>query len=165
MNLFMYDYHTNVETAPPLPILPRVAAAALEQAARIALVVVLLGTRQTGKTTLLQTMPLLVDRPCLTLDDFDLRTQARAEPEAVVARSHRLILDEVQRSPDLLIAVKRAVDKEQGRTPGRFFLTGSANLLMMQRIGESLAGRAVYVTLWPLTRRERMGQSRTGPWS
>lgn len=146
-------------------ILPRAAAAAIERAARIAPVVVLLGARQTGKTTLLRALPLLEGRPYLTLDDFDLRVQAEAEPEAVVARAYSLVLDEVQRARDLLIAVKRAVDADPARTPGRFVVTGSANLLMLERIGETLAGRAVYVTLWPFTRRERLGLGRTGVWS
>ncbi len=127
-------------------------------------VVVLLGARQTGKTTLLRSMPSLAARPYLTLDDFDLRTQAASEPEAVVARAPALILDEVQRARELLVAVKRAVDEERARTPGRFVLTGSANLLMMERISETLAGRAVYVTLWPFTRRERLGLGTAGTW-
>jgi predicted AAA+ superfamily ATPase len=62
----------------------------------------------------------------------------------------------VQRSPGLLTAIKRAVD--QGREAGRFLLTGSANLLLMQRVSETLAGRAQYATLWPLTQREQMAQ-------
>jgi hypothetical protein len=154
-----------METMTPSSILPRAAAAAIERAARIAPVVVLLGARQTGKTTLLRAMPLLEGRPYFTLDDFDLRTQAESDPEAVVARSFSLVLDEVQRAGDLLIAVKRAVDADPARTPGRFVLTGSANLLMLERIGETLAGRAVYVTLWPFTRRERLGLGRVGAWS
>jgi len=101
----------------------------------------------------------------LTLDDFDLRTQADADPESVVRRAPTLVLDEVQRSRDLLIAVKRVVDDDPARTPGRFVLTGSANLLMMERVSETLAGRAVYVTLWPFTRRERLGLGRAGAWS
>lgn len=146
-------------------VLPRAAAVAIEQASRIAPVVVLLGARQTGKTTLLRALPLLKGRPYLTLDDFDLRIQAQAQPEAVVARAPSMVLDEVQRARDLLIAVKMAVDADSDRTPGRFVLTGSANLLMMERIGETLAGRAVYVTLWPFTRRERLGLGRPGLWS
>lgn len=146
-------------------VLPRAAAAALERAARVAPVVVLLGARQTGKTTLLRSLPLFAKHAHVTLDDFDLRAQAQADPEAVVARAPALVLDEVQRAQDLLIAVKRAVDRDRVRRPGRFVLTGSANLLMMERIGETLAGRAVYVTLWPFTRRERLGLGRAGPWS
>jgi uncharacterized protein len=167
--LITYDYHTWMEY--PLPgfssptvVVPRAAASAVERAVRVAPVVVLLGARQTGKTTLVRSMPLLAGRPYLTLDDFDLRMQAEADPESVVARAPKLVLDEVQRAADLLIAVKRAVDEDRARTPGRFVLTGSANLLMMERIGETLAGRAVYVTLWPFTRRERLGLGRTGVW-
>jgi hypothetical protein len=110
-------------------------------------------------------MPLLAGRPYLTLDDFDLRAQAASDPESVVARAPALVLDEVQRARDLLIAVKRAVDEDPGRTPGRFLLTGSANLLMLDRVGDTLAGRSVYVTLWPFTRRERLGFGRAGVWS
>jgi predicted AAA+ superfamily ATPase len=146
-------------------VLPRVAAAAVRRAMEVAPVVVLLGARQTGKTTLLRSMPSLADRPYLTLDGFDLRVQAEADPEAVVGRAPALILDEVQRARGLLIAVKRAVDADYPRRPGRFVLTGSANFLMLERISETLAGRTVYVTLWPFTRRERLGMGSTGPWS
>jgi len=146
-------------------ILPRAAAAAVERALRTAPVVVLLGARQTGKTTLIRSLPQLADRPYLTLDDFDLRTQAESDPDSVVNRAPALVLDEVQRTRDLLIAVKRAVDEDPKRTPGRFVLTGSANLLMLEKVSETLAGRAVYVTLWPFTRRERLGMGRAGTWS
>jgi len=74
-----------------------------------------------------------------------------------------VILNEVQRAPDLLLAIKMAVDRQ--RQAGRFLLTGSANLLMMKRVSESLAGRAVYLTLWPLTRREKLGMAACGSWS
>ncbi|OGA43890.1 MAG: ATPase [Betaproteobacteria bacterium RIFCSPLOWO2_12_FULL_62_13] len=153
-----------METTTSTTVLPRAAAAAVTRAERHAPVVVLLGARQTGKTTLVRSLPMLAKRPYLTFDDFDLRVQAEADPEAVVARAPALVLDEVQRARDLLIAVKRAVDEDRSRKPGRFVLTGSANLLMLQRIGETLAGRAVYVTLWPFTRRERLGFGRTGAW-
>jgi predicted AAA+ superfamily ATPase len=83
----------------------------------------------------------------------------------VLARSTQLILDEVQRAPDLLLAVKRAVDRDRPRRPGRFVLTGSANLLLMQRLSELPAGRAYCIKLWPLTRRERQCTGATGIWS
>ncbi len=79
-----------------------------------------------------------------------------------VGSAPRITLDEVQRAPDLLLAVKRAVDRDRPRRPGRFILTGSANLLLMQRVAESLAGRATYVQLWPLTRHERSGLAEAG---
>ena len=65
-----------------------------------------------------------------------------------------VILDEVQREPGLLSAVKRAIDRN--RSAGRFLLTGSANLLLMRQVSESLAGRASYLTLWPMTRRAQL---------
>ena len=68
----------------------------------------------------------------------------------------------MQRAPDLLIAIKRAVDRD--RRPGRFVLTGSANLLAMKQVQESLSGRASYVSLWPLTLAECEGRGRAGRW-
>ena len=64
-----------------------------------------------------------------------------------------------------MLAVKRAVDEDRPRRSGRFVRTGSANLLLMQRVSESLAGRVTYVNLWPLTRRERLGLGSAGIWS
>lgn len=146
-------------------MLPRVASKALEAAARTMPVVAVMGARQTGKTTLVRSQSWLSTYHYLTLDDLSVRLAAQEDPESLVAHSARMILDEVQRAKDLLIAVKRAVDSDPVRTPGRFILTGSANLLMLERLGETLAGRAGYVTLWPFTRRERLGTGQTGPWS
>lgn len=124
-------------------------------------VVVVTGARQTGKSTLVR--DLLPDkRPYYSLDDLDVREQAERAPDDLARRSGSLVLDEVQRVPDLLLAIKRAVDEQ--RRPGRFILTGSANLLLMQRVSESLAGRASYLELWPLTRRETLGHGRAGLW-
>lgn len=102
-------------------------------------------------------------RTYLTLDDLDIRDQALSAPDDLLRRAERLTLDGVQRSPDLLLAVKRAVDRD--RTPGRFLLTGSANLLLSQRVAETLAGRASYLTLWPLSRGELAGEGRVGRWT
>jgi predicted AAA+ superfamily ATPase len=141
--------------------LPRLLTAAVTRAARVMPVVVVTGARQTGKSTLVREL-LPGGRPYYTLDDLDVREQAERSPDDLVERAVRLVLDEVQRVPDLLLAVKRAVD--EGRRPGRFVLTGSANLLLMRRVSESLAGRATYLNLWPLTRRERAGSGRAGAW-
>lgn len=140
--------------------LPRVVAHTVERALEVTPVVVVLGARQTGKTTLVRSLPALAGWPYLTLDDFDLRALADHDPETLVARAPAMILDEVQRSRDLLLAVKRRVDE----SPGRFVLTGSANLLMLEQIAETLAGRASYITLWPLARRERLGLGTAGRW-
>jgi predicted AAA+ superfamily ATPase len=141
--------------------LPRLLRRPLEQALAAFPVVVVTGARQTGKTTLVRRLG--GSRTYLTLDDLDVREQAVSAPDDLLRRGERLTLDEVQRSPDLLLAVKRAVDRD--RAPGRFLLTGSANLLLSQRIAETLAGRATYLTLWPLTCGELAGSGRAGRWT
>jgi uncharacterized protein len=124
-------------------------------------VVVLTGARQTGKSTLAREIG-GDDRLYLTLDDFDVLEQAGDDPDGLVARAPRQTLDEVQRAPALLLAIKRAVDRKRQR--GRFLLTGSANLALLDKVSESLAGRASYLSLWPMTRREQLGKGRCGVW-
>ncbi len=145
--------------------LPRIASGLLKSALAASPVVVLMGARQTGKSTLVQSEPFLADRLYLTLDDLGTHERARKAPDDLVRSAPWLTLDEVQREPDLLLSVKRAVDEDRPRRNGRFVLTGSANLLLMQRVSETLAGRAVYVNLWPLTRGERLGFGRPGIWT
>src|SRR5713226_3593533 len=143
--------------------LPRLAASALAHAASIMPVTVITGARQTGKSTLVRDLAPAGERPYFTLDDLDVLEQARDAPDELVARAERLTLDEVQRAPQILLAaVKRAVDRR--RRAGRFLLTGSANLLLMHQVPETLAGRATYLTLWPMTRREQLGLGRGGIW-
>ncbi|HEY9450984.1 MAG TPA: ATP-binding protein [Gemmatimonadaceae bacterium] len=151
-------------TSPPDAILPRAAEHSLDAAGGVSPVIVVMGARQTGKSTLVRTLAPYRDRPYFSLDELDIRGQAQSDPDALVRRAPRITLDEVQRVPDLLLAIKRAVDEAPRRTPGRFVLTGSANLLTMRRVSESLAGRASYVTLWPLTHREQLGSGTTGMW-
>ena len=136
-------------------------ARSLATAQQSAPVVVVSGARQTGKSTLVRGLE-DEGRAYLTLDDLDVLAQAQFAPDDLVGRADRLTLDEVQRAPELLLAVKRAVDEQ--RTPGRFLLTGSANLLLSRTVADSLAGRAVYLTLWPLTRREQLGRGTCGIW-
>jgi uncharacterized protein len=147
----------------PSPSLPRLLAPLVEKALATFPVVVINGARQTGKSTLARAIRGASDRAYRTLDDLEVLERSRLEPDALVRSAARLTLDEVQRSPDLLLAVKRAVDED--RVPGRYLLTGSTNLLLMRRIAETLAGRAVYLTLWPLTRREQLGLGEAGAWS
>ena len=144
-------------------IQPRLLASSLERALAVLPVVAVVGARQTGKSTLVRAQVGDADRLYLSLDDLDVREQAQAAPHDLVRRAERVTLDEVQREPDLLLELKRAVDED--RRPGRFLLTGSANLLLMQRVAESLAGRASYLTLWPLARRERLGLGVCGRWA
>lgn len=123
--------------------------------------VVVTGARQTGKSTLSVALS-PGKRRYFSLDDLDVQELARRDPAALLEGSQPVTLDEVQREPDLLSAVKRAIDRK--RTPGQFLLTGSANLAMMRGVSESLAGRASYLTLWPMTRREQKGEGRCGLW-
>ena len=141
--------------------LPRLVEPVLAERLRAMPAVVVTGARQTGKSTLAAER-VQGARRYATLDDLDVLDAARRDPEALVGGSDAVTLDEVQREPGLLAAVKRAIDRK--RTPGRFLLTGSANLLLMRQVSESLAGRASYLTLWPMTRREQRGEGRAGRW-
>jgi predicted AAA+ superfamily ATPase len=123
--------------------------------------VVVTGARQTGKSTLsLELAP--GKRTYHSLDDLDVQDLARRDPAALLEGTQPVTIDEIQREPALLGAVKRAIDRK--RIAGRFLLTGSANLSMLHNISESLAGRASYLTLWPMTRREQRGEGRCGLW-
>jgi predicted AAA+ superfamily ATPase len=140
--------------------LPRLVDEALAARLRVMPAVVLTGARQTGKSTLVEQL-VPGERRYRSLDDFDVRDAARRDPEALLGGNDPLTLDEVQREPGLLTAVKRAIDRD--RRPGRFLLTGSANLLLMRQVSESLAGRASYLTLWPMTRRWNSRRRPTAP--
>lgn len=141
--------------------LPRLVETALAERLRVMPAVVVTGARQTGKSTLAAERVAGAWRYA-SLDDLDVLDAARRDPEALVGGDAPLTLDEVQREPALLAAVKQAIDRN--RRAGRFLLTGSANLLLMRRVSESLAGRASYLTLWPMTRREQLGLGAAGRW-
>lgn len=121
-------------------------------------VVALLGARQVGKSTLVRA--LATDRipaDYLTLDDEPVRSLATGDPQGFVAGlGRRTIIDEVQRAPELLLAVKARVDRD-GRT-GQFLLTGSANLRRIPTVADALPGRVDYLTLWPFTQGEVSGR-------
>lgn len=110
-------------------------------------VVLINGPRQSGKTTLVkQYSPAL---PYYTLDDDNLLNAVKHDPVGFVKGIDKAIIDEIQRAPELLRAIKHSID--QNRQPGRFLLTGSANLLALPQIGDSLAGRMEILTLLPLS--------------
>jgi len=143
---------------------PRALSRVVEQALRDHPVVVLVGARQTGKTTLVQHLPSADRRVYLSLDDLDLLALAEQRPADFLARAGRsATIDEIQRVPALLHEIKREVDRSRRR--GRFLLTGSANLLLMRTVSESLSGRAVYINLYPFVAAERRGEGTVPPWS
>ena len=123
--------------------------------------VVVMGARQTGKSTLAGELA-PHKRRYVSLDDLGALDAARHDPLVLVGGKTPVTLDEVQRAPDLLAAVKREIDRD--RRPGQFLLTGSANLLLMRRVAETLAGRASYLSLWPMSRREQLGLGTCGVW-
>ncbi|MFM9971037.1 MAG: ATP-binding protein [Burkholderiales bacterium] len=115
-------------------------------------VVCLLGPRQCGKSTLARRA--FPGRPYFSLDDDTLRERAALDPRGFVAAlPDNATLDEIQRAPALLPSIKMAVD--EARQPGRFLLTGSANLLLLPSVSESLAGRMALIRLHPLTEAEK----------
>lgn len=127
-------------------------------------VVVLVGPRQSGKTTLLRHL-FGGERPLISLEPPDVRAAAVTDPRAFLdLYGPPVIYDEIQYAPDLLPYVKERVDSRRDQ-PGQFILTGSQNLLLMQQISESLAGRAAVLKLMPLTLREAAGEpNRPLPW-
>ena len=121
-------------------------------------VVMLIGPRQCGKTTLVRQF-VTKDRDYVTLDEDTVLEAARSDPAGFVRGFDRVAIDEVQRAPELLRAIKQTVDID--RRPGRFLLTGSANILTLPQVSESLAGRMEIVSLMPLSRSEIKGQKPT----
>ena len=144
-------------------ILPRAIEPLIIKGLTSSPVVVITGCRQTGKSTLARGGLPGRNRDYITLDDLEIQARAQDDPDALIRRAPQITLDEVQRHPDLLLAVKRAVDED--RTPGRFILTGSADLALLRTVGETLAGRATCFTLHPMTRRELLGDATCGLWS
>ncbi len=114
-------------------------------------VVLLVGPRQAGKTTLSR-LYANDDRPYITLDDPATLMAARSDPAGFVRGLKQAVIDEVQRAPDLLLAIKESVDKDPA--PGRFLLTGSTNLMAMPLVADSLAGRLEVITLLPFAQAE-----------
>jgi hypothetical protein len=118
-------------------------------------VIVLTGARQTGKTTLLKNESIFNDYKYFTLDDFDVLAQIEKDPFEILLSGEKVIIDEAQKSPKIMVAIKKIVD-ENAKTS--FVLSGSANLLLMKSVTESLAGRASYNILYPFVPAEWDGK-------
>lgn len=121
-------------------------------------VVLIVGPRRAGKTTLVQKMG-EDGRTYVTLDDQTVLDAARSDPAGFIRGFDRAIVDEIQRAPDLLLAIKKTVDEDY--RPGRFLLTGSANVLTLPKVADSLAGRLETIRMLPLARAEIEGRTPT----
>lgn len=121
-------------------------------------VVLINGPRQSGKSTLAKYISSQMGNvKYITLDDFTTLSAAKNDPEQFVSGfKGSLIIDEVQRAPELFLAIKKVVDED--RRPGRFILTGSANVLQLPNISDSLAGRIEILPLYPFSISEISGE-------
>lgn len=119
-------------------------------------VVVITGARQVGKSTFLQHE--FPGFKYVNLDDFSTLEQARRDPLSLWSGVDRVVIDEAQKAPDILSAVKLTVDKVRARN--QFLISGSSNLLLMKRVSETLAGRAVYFEMLPMSHQEMEGRAK-----
>lgn len=143
---------------PPPRLVTRHAQRAVEAALADTRVVVVLGARQVGKSTLLEQVSSAENagREVLTLDDQVVRSAATIDPTGFIATLKTPVaIDEIQRVPELMTEIKLRVDRD--KTPGQFAITGSANLLEMKQVKDSLAGRAEYLRLYPFSQGELLG--------
>lgn len=136
----------------PRWIEPRIAEALLDTP-----VVLLSGPRQAGKTTLVRQVAEQQGMRYLTMDDELTWLSAREDPVGMIRNLDRAVIDEIQRAPALLMAIKKSVDED--RRPGRFLLTGSANLMALPTVADSLAGRMETLSLLPLSQSEILSHS------
>ena len=134
---------------------------ALQRAARTNPVVTLTGPRQSGKTTLVRSV--FPDHLYLSLEAPDVRARALADPRGLLAASDHLILDEIQRAPELLSYLQGLVDEDN--RPGRFVVTGSQNLLLMETVSQTLAGRTAILRLFPFSVAELHGRPPFDPFA
>ena len=134
---------------------PRAIQSKLDEAFADTPAVLVSGPRQAGKTTLVRQIAQDQGLRYLTLDDPMVQLAARQDPVAWIRELDRAVIDEVQRAPDLLLAIKKSIDED--RRAGRFLLTGSANLMTLPTVADSLAGRMETLTLLPLSQSEIAG--------
>lgn len=141
----------------PPAVISRQIADTVVQAMSEARAVALLGPRQAGKSTLAQMLaadPLPAEY--VTLDDERVRALAAGDPQGFIAGlGRRTVIDEIQRVPALLLAIKARVDRDWA--PGQFLITGSANLRRIPTVADALPGRVDYLTMWPFTKGEIRG--------
>lgn len=140
---------------------PRYIRRDLVEALRDSRAVALLGARQVGKSTLVADV-VAKEHPArlISLDDEATVSAARADPTGFIAGiTEPVAIDEIQRAPELLLAIKRRLDADQSR--GQFLITGSANILALPTVADALPGRLEYLTLWPFSQGELHGTKET----
>lgn len=134
-------------------MIPRHVTPALKRAAEDYPVVTLTGPRQSGKTTLVRAV--FPEHLYMSLESPDVRARALADPRAFLAQADRMILDEIQRAPELLSYVQGLVDEDL--RAGRFIVTGSQNILLLRSVSQTLAGRTALLVLHPFSLAELRG--------
>ncbi len=134
------------------PFYPRWIDSRIAEALHDTPVVLLVGPRQAGKTTLVRQVAQQHQLHYLTLDDELTLLSAREDPVGLIRSLDRAVIDEIQRAPQLLLVIKKSVD--ENRRPGRFLLTGSSNLMSLPTVADSLAGRMETLLLLPLSQSE-----------
>ena len=139
-------------------IYPRLVERQIKEALADTPVVLIIGPRRAGKTTLARMMA-ETDLTYCTLDDRTIYDVARSDPTDFIRNMNRAIIDEVQRVPELFLEIKKSVDEDY--RPGRFLLTGSANVMALPRVADSLAGRIESIQVLPLTHAEIKGGAST----
>jgi uncharacterized protein len=142
----------SIPTSPLGTLLPRHASAVADEALGDTRVVHVAGARQCGKSTLAAQIGNARSAKWRSLDRAVIREAARFDPEGFVASDGLMVIDEVQRVPELLLAIKESVDSTP--IPGRFLLTGSARLLGLRGVPDALPGRMETIELWPLSQGE-----------
>ncbi|MBE0434028.1 ATP-binding protein [candidate division WOR-3 bacterium] len=114
-------------------------------------IIILSGARQTGKSTLLKNEQPFTGWRYLSFDDIDVLGQAKDDPKSILSIQTDTVIDEIQKAPEVLPVIKSIVDENRER---RFLLSGSANLLLMKQVTETLAGRSTFFQLLPFSFRE-----------
>ncbi|AUC13209.1 hypothetical protein BLX90_22875 (plasmid) [Rhizobium sp. Y9] len=137
-------FQTVIERNKAVMLYPRLVEQRVADAMLDTMVITIVGPRQSGKTTLAKKIAKDA-MEYYTLDNATTLDAARQDPVGFVRRIDRAVIDEIQRAPELLLAIKESVDIDQ--RPGRFLLTGSANIMTLPRVADSLAGRMEVVRL------------------
>jgi uncharacterized protein len=139
-------------------IVPRKAAVRVADALQDTRAVLVVGPRQAGKTTLVKNF-VTPEMPYVTLDDPLTLSAAKSDPVGFIRGLPAAVIDEIQRAPELMLAIKEQVDRHPA--PGRYLMTGSANVMALPKIADSLAGRLATVALLPFAQAEIEGSSGT----